>query len=141
MSINICKECGKQFEAKSPRILYCPAVHYRPCPVCGEPVIAKYLSDPPRRCDKCKGKSIPAQSKVEPAKVESVGAVNHIAAREYQGPKILGFIPGHKYIFDAPWDGWSAYVVNATYDATDDKVVDLTMHLSSKVGIDRYFKK
>lgn len=35
---------------------YCPEVHYRPCPICGTPVIAKYLSDPPRKCDKCKGR-------------------------------------------------------------------------------------
>lgn len=48
-----CKECGKMFMPKG-REQYCSDVHYRPCPVCGAPVIAKYLSDPPRKCDNCK---------------------------------------------------------------------------------------
>lgn len=51
-----CKECGKMFMPKSARQQYCEDIHYRPCPICGEPVEAKYLSDPARRCDKCKGK-------------------------------------------------------------------------------------
>jgi len=60
-----CKECGKLFQPKG-REQYCPEIHYRPCPSCGEPVIAKYLSDPPRRCDKCKGrKSIDIKPKPE----------------------------------------------------------------------------
>lgn len=50
-----CKECGKMFLPKG-REQYCPDVHYRPCPICGEPVIAKYLSDPPRKCSNCRGK-------------------------------------------------------------------------------------
>lgn len=54
MEMKKCKECGKLFMPKSQRQQYCDAVHYRPCPICGEPVVATYLSDPPRRCDKCK---------------------------------------------------------------------------------------
>lgn len=50
-----CKECGKTFLPKG-RELYCPDIHYRPCPICGTPVEAKYLSDPPRKCDNCKRK-------------------------------------------------------------------------------------
>lgn len=50
-----CKECGKLFIPKG-REQYCSDIHYRPCPICGEPVEAKYLSDPPRKCDKCKGR-------------------------------------------------------------------------------------
>lgn len=50
-----CKECGKMFTPKG-REQYCSDTHYRPCPVCGTPVVAKYLSDPPRKCDKCRGK-------------------------------------------------------------------------------------
>lgn len=53
--IKICKECGKEFEAKNARQAYCNRRHYRPCPVCGVPVFAKYLSDPARSCsNKCK---------------------------------------------------------------------------------------
>ncbi len=48
-----CKECGKLFQPKG-REQYCSALHYRPCPVCGEPVLVKYLSDPPRRCANCR---------------------------------------------------------------------------------------
>lgn len=53
MEMRKCKECGKLFMPKG-REQYCSDVHYRPCPICGEPVIAKYLSDPPRKCEKCK---------------------------------------------------------------------------------------
>lgn len=48
-----CKECGKLFQPKG-REQYCSDIHYRPCPSCGKPVVAKYLSDPPRRCNDCK---------------------------------------------------------------------------------------
>lgn len=48
-----CKECGKLFMPTG-REQYCSDDHYRPCPICGKPVIAKYLSDPPRKCDECK---------------------------------------------------------------------------------------
>lgn len=52
-----CKECGKMFMPKG-REKYCSDVHYRPCPVCGTPVVAKYLSDPPCKCKDCKGKKM-----------------------------------------------------------------------------------
>lgn len=50
-----CKECGKLFVPRNPRQQYCDELHYRPCPVCGKPVEAKYLSDPARVCsNECK---------------------------------------------------------------------------------------
>lgn len=52
-----CKECGKLFQPKG-REQYCSDIHYRPCPICGEPVEAKYLSDPPRRCANCKANKL-----------------------------------------------------------------------------------
>lgn len=52
MEMKKCKECGKLFVPKSARSQYCDDLHYRPCPVCGKPVEAKYLSDPPRCCSK-----------------------------------------------------------------------------------------
>lgn len=52
-----CKECGKLFMPTSNKQKYCSAEHYRPCPVCGKPVFAKYLSDPARCCSGvCKAK-------------------------------------------------------------------------------------
>lgn len=47
-----CKECGKLFVPKSKLSQYCDDLHYRPCPVCGKLVEAKYLSDPARCCSK-----------------------------------------------------------------------------------------
>jgi len=50
-----CKECGKLFRPKSKNSVYCDDLHFRPCPVCGKPVEAKYLSDPARCCsNECK---------------------------------------------------------------------------------------
>lgn len=55
MDMKACKECGKLFVPKSKNSVYCDAIHYRPCPVCGKPVEAKYLSDPARCCsNECK---------------------------------------------------------------------------------------
>lgn len=52
MEMKKCKECGKLFMPKSTRSQYCDDLHYRPCPACGKPVEAKYLSDPPRCCSR-----------------------------------------------------------------------------------------
>lgn len=141
MSINTCKECGKQFEAKSPRVAYCSDIHYRPCPICGKPVEAKYLSDPPRRCEDCKGKSIP---KMKP----KVDVRQDIATRAYgadirtyvMDKPILGFIPGHDYELEIEWK-YSVYNVSAVRDVTADMPVDLLINLSSQISIDRYFAK
>lgn len=72
MEMRKCKECGKLFQPKG-REQYCSDIHYRPCPICGTPVIAKYLSDPARRCDKCKGSKGSANQvpKVQPMKPSS----------------------------------------------------------------------
>ena len=52
-----CKECGEMFMPTSNKQKYCTKMHYRPCPVCGKPVYAKYLSDPARCCSGiCKAK-------------------------------------------------------------------------------------
>lgn len=59
MEVKKCAECGKPFSGRGK---YCSDTHYRPCPICGTPVIAKYLSDPARRCDKCKGSKAPANT-------------------------------------------------------------------------------
>lgn len=47
----LCKECRQPFIPKG-RESYCTRTHYRPCPVCGKAVEAKYLSDPARCCSK-----------------------------------------------------------------------------------------
>ena len=45
-----CKECGRWFQPTSNKQKYCEEKHYRPCPVCGKLIYAKYLSDPARCC-------------------------------------------------------------------------------------------
>ena len=62
-----CKECGEMFMPKG-REKYCSKVHYRPCPICGTPVVAKYLSDPPSKCANCKGKKMQPASAVSKPK-------------------------------------------------------------------------
>lgn len=64
-----CKECGELFVPKG-REQYCSKLHYRPCPVCGEPVEAKYLSDPPRKCSNCRGKKMQPMSSAAPMQVK-----------------------------------------------------------------------
>ena len=69
--IKICKECGKEFEAKSARQQYCSGPHFRPCPVCGTPVEIKYLSDPTPKCAECrKHKTISVPEPAPTAKVK-----------------------------------------------------------------------
>lgn len=145
MSINICKECGREFEAKSPRIAYCPDVHYRPCPICGTPVEAKYLSDPARRCENCKGKSVP---KMKPPTVKPSASISSLASsdfssgevRKYVGHPLLGFLPGHLYEIEYTWNH-TRYDVSATKDVTEGKAVDLFISLSSQISIDRMFAR
>lgn len=45
-----CKECGKMFQPKTSRQMYCKDDHYRPCPVCKKLVLVKAFGDPPRTC-------------------------------------------------------------------------------------------
>ena len=153
MSINICKECGKEFEASSARVAYCSDIHYRPCPICGKPVVAKYLSDPARRCDECKnkGKMVPqTRMSIQPINLEITEIVegeaqaaeaNSTNKYTYNGPQILGFIPGHDYLIEAQWNGLSAYEVTAKFDFTDDSEVELFMLLSSTISVGQYFKQ
>ena len=46
----ICIECGEVFIPNSPKQTVCKKEHYRPCPVCGKPVLMKQYSEPPRTC-------------------------------------------------------------------------------------------
>lgn len=163
-----CKECGKIFLAKSARQVYCSGDHYRPCPVCGEPVLIKYLSDPTPKCEKCKKnrssapKEEPVTSSVlakveqkaseEPKKAELKEAAVKQSAKKsvaftnagnwiYVGnPYKNGFIPGHEYEIRIAKAEY-VYEVSSYRDVTDDKPVDIMIPFSSKVSIDRNFSK
>ena len=47
----ICKICGKEFD-RIGNAVYCPGPHYRPCPICGEPVEFHRLSESVKCCSK-----------------------------------------------------------------------------------------
>lgn len=74
--IKICAICGKEFEAKG-RERTCPGPHYLPCPVCGKPVVIKYISDGARNCEECKGKH--ASKKIVPASEAKEIALEDVA--------------------------------------------------------------
>lgn len=46
----ICELCGKEFIPESNTQRYCKKDHYRPCPICGKPVLVKAAYDVPRTC-------------------------------------------------------------------------------------------
>lgn len=52
--VKICELCGKPFHPKSNTSRYCDGPHYRPCPVCGKPVLVKkgYEYAPASCCSK-----------------------------------------------------------------------------------------
>lgn len=63
-----CVWCGKEFIAKSPKQIECKDDHYRPCSVCGEPLLIKesyanYMKYGPRCHVECKGKKTSATVK------------------------------------------------------------------------------
>lgn len=167
MEMRKCKECGKLFVPKG-REQYCSAIHYRPCPVCGKLVEAKYLSDPARCCSKECQAALRAASKkhvnaatkpvtavvttdVDESKMSASEAVAKYAdylsdslddPREYQGPdNLLGFKAGHKYLIDISKKPNCAYEISAYKDCTTSEVVDLFITLSSMIAINRYFMK
>lgn len=159
MSINTCKECGKQFEASSPRVAYCSDVHYRPCPVCGKPVEAKYLSDPARRCEDCKGKGkITPKARVRAVAKQTLGFTspaqsvvdvtptdpNYINGpgtyvRTYTGRSACKFETGHKYTIIVSDFHDYRYDITAVVDHTLDEDVNLLISASSRISINQMF--
>lgn len=85
--MRVCKECGKMFVPKG-REKYCPDTHYRPCPVCGTLVVAKYLSDPPCKCDNCKRKKMQPASKAKSLFDISSSTINPIKPMNSEIAKI-----------------------------------------------------
>ena len=151
-----CKECGKIFMAKSARQVYCDGDHYRPCPVCGKPVLIKYLSDPTPKCTECR-KNKTAQPKeeitssalaqVEQKPKQEAKPIHKKKSSKPEGiwmyignPYKNGFVPGHEYeIYVERVD--SVYEVSSNRDVTDDKEVDIMIPFSSRISIDRNFSK
>ena len=146
MEMKRCKECGKMFLPTSKRQQYCNELHYRPCPVCGKMVEAKYLSDPARCCSsECK-KQLAAKNRRSVVVTAAELADEPLDIKdgqiaEYRGPKVGLWIPGHRYVIniDAKHTTYGQYKIWATKDLTSDSGVKLLMPLSSQNSIDRYF--
>jgi len=153
----ICKECGEVFEATSAKQQYCTKLHFRPCPVCGKLVPAKYLSDPARCCSKeCSSKRSSAKKLILPkstailqeskedfitpddAFLVLVDAGSVSFRGTYVGPSTCGFIKDHTYDVsvtrNAPY-----YEVTANRDVTTDASVKHMIYLSSLISVKHYF--
>ena len=157
MAEKMCAACGKMFQPKG-RERYCPGPHYKPCPVCGELVVATYWSDPPKRCEKCRA----ANAKPQPTKAPSDSTETKVDSsfdidnptrtveldddnvRKYVGPERTGvpFKHGHSYIIKMEQeDKYGCYVVTSNYDITAEEGIDAYMRYSSMISVNQYFQK
>ena len=161
MNEKICAACGKLFQPKG-RERYCEGPHYKPCPVCGELVVATYWSDPPKRCPKCKAANAkPAQpshsgeivsneaSRISSSTAETDNPTMTIDmgddnVRQYIGPEGRGipFKTNHSCIIKMEKEEkYNCYVVTSEYDITAEEDISAYIRYSSMNSIDRYFKK
>ena len=152
MEMKKCKECGKLFVPKSLRQQYCDGPHFRPCPVCGTLVEAKYLSDPARCCSaECKKKladkrrqSVSADLKtaVTAPTRKQVSAEDDSTLRtmKFRRDSVCGFIKGHTYLVDVQRD--QTYQIRGVMDlTTQDDQCQADIRLSSKISIERYVEE
>lgn len=153
-----CKECGKLFLPKSSRSQYCDGDHYRPCPICGEPVLAKYLSDPPRRCDKCKSirpaaKHIASNraddiSREEEMSVDTntgeitASSLNSRITAKYVGPSVCGWKTGNVYDIHIKRNLYGYTVVaDENRINPDEDVSRVQLPVASFISINQYYKR
>ena len=161
MNEKTCAACGKLFQPKG-RDRYCEGPHYKPCPVCGEMVVATYWSDPPKRCERCRaanarvvqlshsGEIKPEEpfgissttSEVDnPTRTIDMGDDN---VRKYIGPEGKGvpFKTGHCYIIKMEKEEkYNCYIVTSEYDITSEEDISAYIRYSSMNSINRYFAK
>lgn len=154
----LCKECGKPFQPTNSRQQYCTREHYRPCPVCGKPILIKYLSDPTPRCEECRSAARPKKPiplfklpeepkpdaiapvpKADPQTTDLIVPKGPTSVLQYVGNAHKNyFVPGHVYevIIDHTD---TVYWVTASLDMTDDKEVSISAPFSSQVSINHNF--
>ena len=147
-----CAACGKLFTPKG-RERYCDGPHYKPCPVCGEMVIAVYWSDPPKRCKKCRASNAKVATSRPVMKTETSVEVdnptmtidlNDNNVREYVGPEGRGvpFHTGHRYIIKLEHEEkYGCYVVTSDYDITSEEEMDGYMRYGSMIMVNKYFQE
>lgn len=164
-----CKECGKMFMPTSNKQKYCSEDHYRPCPVCGKLVFAKYLSDPARCCSGvCKSKlgklnkestyvaevmKQKSELGIEVPKIESFEIVDNTSSetevidptdgtirKRYTGTSIPGnWINGDEYAVRIEHVD-KEYVVIATYNYSKNSPVLAQYSFTNKKKISNIFK-
>lgn len=142
-----CKECGELFVPSHPNQVYCNKMHYRPCPVCGKPVFAKYLSDPARCCSgKCRYISGQRNKKSNNIDVPE-HVVDNSKVKEYINETVFNsktqryaFVKGHKYEVDIITEGKGKHIVKSIWDVTDNKEHEESFPFSNKKHISKYFK-
>lgn len=158
MEQKTCAACGKLFHPKG-RERYCDGPHYKPCPVCGEQVLAVYWSDPPKRCEKCRAANAKVAKPVEKLSQTAETKVNTTSddnitrtvdlgednnVRRYSGPEGKGipFKNGHVYILVAEKEEkYGSYIITSKYDVTAEEDIDAYMRYSSMLMIDQRFQK
>lgn len=162
-----CAACGKLFQPKG-RERYCEGPHYKPCPVCGEMVVATYWSDPPKRCEKCRAANARVATRAVgdfsvviarsqsgasqlvmnvPAEVDNPTVTIDMGddnVRKYIGPEGRGipFKNGHSYIIKMEKEEkYNCYIVTSEYDITSEENIKAYIRYSSMNSISRYFEK
>lgn len=158
MDSRTCAACGKLFQPKG-RERYCEGPHYKPCPVCGEMVVATYWSDPPKRCEKCRAANAkPAKPIAElshstekvsvPASDDNITRTVELGdndnVRKYIGPEYKGvpFKTGHSYLLSLEKEEkYGCYVVTSKYDITSEEDIDAYTRFSSMISFNQHFEK
>lgn len=79
-----CMECGELFVARTLKTQFCSKEHYRPCPVCGKLVLAKYLADPPRCCSQKCSRELAKKTNIEKYGVADSGNSNQAKEKRKQ---------------------------------------------------------
>lgn len=132
-----CKECGKLFIARNSRTQYCDRPHYRPCPVCGEPVLIKYLSDPTPRCINCRSKGARTISKQTKYSV-SEGISHDSSVKRYVGKTVAGFVNNQIYnvrLLKNPPYGYTVAAIGEVLNGHP-----LILHISSMISYHQLFE-
>ena len=149
-----CKECGSLFMPTSNKQKYCSAKHYRPCPVCGKMIFAKYLSDPARCCSgKCKavlGKMnnqsneilneiLTEQSKRHLLKINLDRITEGTVRKKFVGSEDTRCIKDHEYAVSIEYNT-GANIVYVAYDYTEEKLVGYAYNYTNKKKISKDFR-
>lgn len=158
MDTKTCAACGKLFQPKG-RERYCEGPHYKPCPICGEMVVAVYWSDPPKRCEKCKAANarIPKPTVAPSQSTETIPVTiaddnitrtielgDNDNVRKYIGPEYKGlpFKTGHSYLLSLEKEEkYGCYIVTSKYDITAEEDIDAYTRLSSMTSFNQHFEK